>query len=86
MKTPFSPSKPLKRRARRAPHVPSDRLLTADEAAMERGTARSTFWRDVRAGRVPGPYYVGPRMPRWRLSEIVASVEACRTPAKPEGR
>lgn len=73
-------------RSKRAAHVPSDPLLSAREAALERAQALSTFWRDVKRGRVPKPIYVTPRAPRWRLSEIVAGVEACRLPAKPEGR
>jgi predicted DNA-binding transcriptional regulator AlpA len=32
----------------------------------------------VKSGRVPKPFYVSPRAPRWRLSEIVESVNACR--------
>lgn len=67
-------------------YKPSDPLLNAREAALERAQGLSTFWRDVKRGRVPKPIYVTPRAPRWRLSEIVASVEACRSPAKPEGR
>ena len=63
-------------------YVPNDPLLTAAEAAVERGQALSTFWRDVKAGRVPPAYYVTPRCPRWRRSEIRAGVDACRAPAK----
>ena len=59
-------------------YEPSDPLLTASEAAMERRQAVSTFWRDVKNGAVPQPYYVGAKSPRWRLSEIRASVEATR--------
>ena len=71
------------RRARRKPkYVPDDPLLTAAEAAAERGQALSTFWRDVRAGRVPPAYYVSPRCPRWRRSELRAALEACRAPVK----
>ena len=51
----------------------------------ERGQALSTFWRDVRAGRVPPAYYVSPRCPRWRRSELRAALEACRAPAKAAG-
>ena len=55
------------RRLRRKPeYIPDDPLLTAAEAASERGQAISTFWRDVRAGRVPPACYVSPRCPRWR--------------------
>lgn len=59
-------------------YVPDDPLLTAAEAAAERRQALSTFWRDVRAGRVPPAYYVSRRCPRWRRSELRAGLEACR--------
>jgi|GEM_PF-1666380 predicted DNA-binding transcriptional regulator AlpA len=72
-------------RIRRKPkYVPDDPLLSAAEAAAERGQALSTFWRDVAAGRVPAAYYVSPRCPRWRLSELRAALEACRR-ATPKG-
>jgi predicted DNA-binding transcriptional regulator AlpA len=67
---------------RKISYVPDDPLLTAAEAAAERGQALSTFWRDVAAGRVPSAYYVSPRCPRWRRSELRASLEACRAPAR----
>jgi hypothetical protein len=63
-------------------YVPDDPPLTAAEAAVERGQALSRFWRDVRAGRVPPAYYVSPRCPRWRRSELRTALEACRAPAK----
>lgn len=63
-------------------YVPDDPLLTAKESAIERGQGLSTFWRDVRAGRVAPAYYVSPRCPRWRLSHIRAGVEATRAPGK----
>ena len=69
------------RARRKATYVPDDPLLTAAEAAAERGQALSTFWRDVRAGRVPSAYCVSPRCPRWRRSELRAALEACRAPA-----
>ena len=71
------------RRARSKPtYVPDDPLLTAAEAASERGQGLSTFWRDVAAGRVPPGYYVTPRCPRWRRSEIRAGIEASRAAAR----
>ena len=63
-------------------YVPDDPLLTAAEAAKERKQGLSTFWRDVAAGRVPPAYYISPRCPRWRRSEIRAGIEASRAPAK----
>ena len=71
------------RRARRAElraTVP-DPLLTADEGAAETGRAVSTFWRDVKRGTLPAPYYVTPRAPRWRRSELWTAVAAA-----PRGR
>ena len=80
------PSIRQKRRTRlKPPYVPDDPLLTAAESAAERGQALSTFWRDVAAGRVPPAYYVSPRCPRWRRSELRATVDACRAPVRPRG-
>ena len=72
-----------KRRSRATPaYVPDDPLLTASEGARERAQGLSTFWRDVAAGKLPPPYYVSPRCPRWRRSELRAAVDACRAPEK----
>lgn len=66
------------RRARRAQlrATAADPLLTTEEAAAETGRALSTFWRDVKRGTLPAAYYVTPRSPRWRLSELRAVVES----------
>jgi predicted DNA-binding transcriptional regulator AlpA len=71
-----------KRSRRKLEYVPDDPLLTAAEAAAERGQAISTFWRDVAAKRVPPAYYVSPRCPRWRRSELRMALEACRALVK----
>ena len=47
-----------------------DPLLTAKEAAAYRRQGVSTFWRDVKEGRVPAPVRISPKAPRWRLSEL----------------
>lgn len=60
-----------------------DPLLTAREAAAETGRAVSTFWRDVQRGTLPAAYYITPRAPRWRRSELRAAVEA--SPRMPVG-
>jgi predicted DNA-binding transcriptional regulator AlpA len=73
-----SPASDRQRVRRRPDFVPDDPLLTASEAALVRSQGLSTFWRDVRAKRVPAPYYVTPRCPRWRLSELEAGIVACR--------
>ena len=64
---------------RRPAYQPHDPLLTPREAAAERGQAISTFWRDVKLGRVPAAIYVNPKSPRRRRSEVLAALEACRT-------
>lgn len=69
-------------RQRRSPapaYRPDDPLLTARQAAAETGKGLSTLWRDVRAGLLPAPYYVSPRCPRWRKSELDAAVKATRS-------
>ena len=74
------------RRARRKPtYVPDDPLLTAAEAAAERGQALSTFWRDVRAGacRRPTTCRRGARGGAGR--NCARRLEACRAPAKAAG-
>jgi predicted DNA-binding transcriptional regulator AlpA len=55
---------------------PDDPLLKADEAAVETGRAISTFWRDVRDGILPPPYYVMPKTPRWRRSDLRSVIDA----------
>jgi predicted DNA-binding transcriptional regulator AlpA len=58
-----------------------DPLLTVREAAAERGIAVSTFWRDLKRGLLPAAFYVTPRSPRWRRSELRAAIETTpRTP------
>ena len=79
-----TPSAIDNRRVRRKPYyLPDDPLLNAAEAAAERGQAVSTFWRDVKLGRVPLAIYVSPRCPRWRRSELRAALEACRASPSP---
>ncbi len=79
--TPTSAADAPGTRRRRNPapdYRPDDPLLDAREAAVETGKGLSTLWRDVRAGRLPEPYYVSPRCPRWRLSELRAAIDATR--------
>ena len=75
-------SRDTKRSRRKAEYILDDPLLTAAEAAAERGQAISTFWRDVRAGHVPPAYYPSPRCPRWRRSHIRAGLEETRVVPK----
>jgi predicted DNA-binding transcriptional regulator AlpA len=68
----------LARICRAAPPVyrPDDPLLKAEDAAVETGRAISTFWRDVRDGILPPPYYVMPKTPRWRRSDLRSVIDA----------
>jgi predicted DNA-binding transcriptional regulator AlpA len=59
-------------------YIPEDPLLAAADAATELGIAMSTFKRDVKLGRFPSPYYITPRSPRWRRSELRAAVKINR--------
>lgn len=80
-RTPGGSINPAPAKPRRKPaYLPDDPLLTAAEAAMETGRGLSTFWRDVRASRLPAAFYILPHCPRWRRSELRAAVEACRAP------
>ena len=63
---------------------PDDPLLKAEDAAVETGRAISTFWRDVRDGILPPPYYVMPKMPRWRRSDLRSVIDA--SPRLPNGK
>ena len=72
-----------KARSRYQPeYIPDDPLLNAKQSAVETGRGLSTLWRDVRAGLLPPPYYVTPRNPRWRRSELRAAVAATRAPER----
>ena len=59
-------------------YMPSDPLLTAEQAASEITLSLPGFWKAVQAGRMPQPYYPASRAPRWRLSELRAAVERTR--------
>jgi predicted DNA-binding transcriptional regulator AlpA len=56
-------------------------MLPKDDAALVLGIETQTFDRNVQRGLLPAPYYVTPRSPRWRLSELWAAIEARRGPA-----
>jgi predicted DNA-binding transcriptional regulator AlpA len=58
--------------------VCEDPLLTASQSAVELGISLPGFWNGVARGWLPHPIYVLPRAPRWRRSELYASVEKNR--------
>jgi predicted DNA-binding transcriptional regulator AlpA len=62
-------------------YTPTDPLLTAEQSAIETGQSLPGFWKGVRAGRFPEPFYPASRAPRWRLSELRTALE--KTRAKP---
>jgi predicted DNA-binding transcriptional regulator AlpA len=55
-----------------------DRLVPAIEGAELVGLSLAAFWRGVAAGTFPAPLYPAPRAPRWRVSELMAALEATR--------
>ena len=59
-------------------YVPTDPVLTADQAAAEAGCSLPTWWRGVASGRFPNPFYPAARAPRWRRSEVLSALEATR--------
>ena len=59
-------------------YVAADPLLSVEEASAEVNVAKSTFWREVKAGRMPAPIHVTPKCPRWKRSELRAAIEAKR--------
>lgn len=75
---PSDTTSPTETARRRRTYLPDDPLLSPREAAAERGQAISTFWRDVKSGRLPPAIYVNPKSPRWRRSELRSALEACR--------
>ena len=55
--------------------MPAPSLLNVREVCKRLGICRSTLYKRVRAGNVPGPVYVTPTSPRWREDEIDAYIE-----------
>ena len=47
-----------------------DRLLTLEMLVAELGVSRSTLYRWMGDALFPGPVHLGPRVRRWRQSEI----------------
>lgn len=56
----------------------AERMVGAEAVAKHFDISEQTVWREVREGRFPPPVYVTSKAPRWRLSEVVAHVEANR--------
>ena len=56
------------------PHMPDEAF--ADIKIVSAVTSRSpaSIWRDVKAGRLPAPYKIGPRSTRWKVGEIRAAL------------
>lgn len=58
-------------------------LVTVEKLVEVTDSSVHTIWRAVNSGRIPRPIYVAPRAPRWKLSEVLAALEATRaTPAE----
>jgi predicted DNA-binding transcriptional regulator AlpA len=50
-------------------------MLTTPEVLRELKMSRTTFWRRVKDGTFPKPFYVSKRMPRWYSEEIHSAIE-----------
>lgn len=58
----------------------TEKLLIPDkEAAAMLSIGRSTFWREVAAGRLPQPVKIG-GVTRWRLADLRRCVEPPTNP------
>lgn len=58
--------------------VADDPWLTVEELAEWLGLSQPTVFKNVASGWLPPPTYPAPKAPRWRLSWIVAALEAKR--------
>lgn len=72
------------------PVQPISLLLTASEAAALCGLGRSTWWRHLSSGKIPGPVRIG-RSVRWRRDELLDWLAAgcpprCKWEAMQKGR
>ena len=54
-------------------------LVKADEAAAMLAMGRSTFWREVKVGRLPKPIKLG-GLTRWRVADLQACVAPPASP------
>jgi predicted DNA-binding transcriptional regulator AlpA len=52
--------------------MPEERLLRVRIVAELLGISERDVWRKVQERRIPTPIKLGPRVTRWRLSEISA--------------
>jgi len=59
-----------------------EQLMRQGEVAKLLNVSKSSVWNLVRAGVLPAPLKFGPRMSRWRLSDVEAAIEQ----AKERGR
>jgi predicted DNA-binding transcriptional regulator AlpA len=52
-----------------------EKMLSPTEAYKFIGLSRPGFYKNVKKGHLPQPYYITPGTPRWRLSELQAAKE-----------
>ena len=56
-------------------YFPEDPLLTAKESSKELNICVSQFWKMVAQSKLPKPYYITNKLPRWKRSELRAAIE-----------
>jgi len=59
-------------------YTPDDPLLSAKECSMEVNCCLSQFWKLVKENRLPKPYYISNKLPRWKRSELRAAIEVTK--------
>ena len=59
-------------RSQQKTDVKGDKLLRTKGVLGILPVSKSTWWAGVKNGKYPKPVYVGPRMPCWWESEILA--------------
>jgi predicted DNA-binding transcriptional regulator AlpA len=55
--------------------LPESALIDFNTTSMVLNRSLASLWRDVKAGRLPPPIYVGPKSPRFTVSTVRAMMK-----------
>lgn len=56
------------------PHLPDEAFVDIKVVCAVTSRSSASTWRDVKAGRLPAPYKIGPRSTRWKVGELRAAL------------
>lgn len=56
------------------PHLPDEAFTDIKIVSAVTSRSPASIWRDVKAGRLPAPYKIGPRSTRWKVGELRAAL------------